>query len=201
MTPADLPALYEELREAVHPETMGRVVRVESGGHVFAVNVNRRPGQSAPPAIRQPRTLDEAVALALHWIGQGHTVDIGLGQVNSIHLATMGLTVRQLFDPRTNLRASASVLQACYARARRAGLEHGGREAMTAMLSCYNTGDMQRGIQNGYVSRYGMVPALAQPIPAQARVSRPRVVDPREAVAVAPPEWHAAVAMTTGGLP
>ena len=197
----DLPALYHELREAVHPETMGRVVRVESGGRVFAVNVNRRLGEAAAPAVRPPRTLDEAEVLALHWIGRGHTVDIGLGQVNSIHLTPMGLTVRQLFEPRTNLRAAATVLQVCYARARRAGYAHGGRDAMTAALSCYNTGDMQRGVQNGYVSRYGMVPAPTQPITVQARVSRPRVADPREAVAVAPPEWHAAVAMTTGGLP
>lgn len=193
----DLPPLFHELREIVHPATMADVVRVESGGHVFAVNVNRRPGLPPPPALPRPRGLEAAVELAEHWIGRGYTVDMGLGQINSANLPTLRLTVRQVFDPRTNLRAAATILSACYARAIGSGLA-AGDPALRGALSCYNTGDMQRGVQNGYVSRYGPVPQATRPIVVQARVSPPRA-NPRTDFAEAPPQWRDAVGMTLAG--
>ena len=159
----DLPTLYAECARQVHPKTMDAVVQVESDGRVLALKVNRLRTQ--PP---QPATADAAVQTAEAWIARGYSVDIGLGQINSRNLAALGLTVRAVLDPCTNLRSAAAILAANYAGAvQRVGE---GQLALGMALSAYNTGSYDRGFSNGYVARYAAryaVPALsgAAPIP------------------------------------
>lgn len=154
----DLPALYAECAPQVHATTMDRVVFVESGRRVLAINVNRLPSQAAAPRPAQPQTVDEAVALAETYIARGHSVDLGLAQVNSRNLPAMGYSVRMMFEqPCRNLAAGAAILAACYDRALRAGYAPGD-PALVGALSCYNTGSLTLGVQIGYTSRYGVVP-------------------------------------------
>src|SRR5437870_13019481 len=62
----------------------------------------------------------------------------------------LGITVDQLFDPCTNLRAGARVLTAEYQRA--AAVRGEGQDALQQALSEYNSGSSTVGFDNGYVS-------------------------------------------------
>jgi len=151
----DLAALIQQCAPQVGPTTMAAIVRTESGGYPWALNDNTL---TLP---RQPATKDEAVAMASTLIAAGHSVDLGLGQVNSRNLPTLGLTVAQALDPCTNLRASSSILQEGY---RRATAVHGeGQQALLAAISAYNTGNLANGFANGYVARVTMNAGLKIP--------------------------------------
>jgi type IV secretion system protein VirB1 len=130
----------------VAPSTMGAIVRVESGGRPYALNVN-----GAQKLTRQPRDAEEATAWANWLVARGYSVDMGLTQVNSGNLARLGLTPQQLFDPCTNLRAGSSILTENYLGAAK---QYGsGQIALKAALSAYNTGNYKAGIANGYVAK------------------------------------------------
>lgn len=98
---------------------------------------------------RQPRTLTEAQAWTQYLLKRGRSVSIGLMQVNTEHLAELGLTADELFDPCTNVRAAAGLLATKYQDA--AASKGGGQEALLRALSEYNSGSITLGFNNGYV--------------------------------------------------
>ncbi len=121
------------------------IVRVESRGDPSALAVN-----GSVELVRPPRNRDEAVTMA-RWLGaHGYNFDAGLAQVNSANLARFGLDAASVFEPCANLRAATEILGACRERAQARGLA--GATAVAAALSCYNTGDLSRGIRNGYAA-------------------------------------------------
>jgi type IV secretion system protein VirB1 len=122
-----------------------RIVGVESRGEPLALNVN-----GGFELVRRPQSQDEAVAMATWLLAHGYNFDAGLAQVNSANFARLGLTAEAVFDPCTNLRAGLQVFTECQARA----VVHFGQgeRAVTAALSCYNAGDFDRGLRNGYVA-------------------------------------------------
>lgn len=140
----------------VAPVTLDAIVAVESRGDPLALNVNRLVG-----AQPRPRSTAEAVQIASRYIALGYSVDVGLMQVNNRNLAGLGLTLDQVLDPCTNVKAGGVILMSGYVEAvRRLGE---GQAALQAALSKYNTGDFRRGFANGYVAKYygrGGVPAL-----------------------------------------
>ncbi len=141
----------------VAPVTLEAIVRVESRGNPNAIYVNGLGGFQPHPS-----TSDDAARLARRYIAEGFTVDLGLMQVNSGNLATLGYTVEQALDPCMNIKAGGSILTANYADAVRSRGE--GQGALQAALSAYNTGNFHRGFANGYVAKYygpNGVPALA----------------------------------------
>ena len=130
----------------VAPSTMTAIVRVESGGKPYAINVN-----GATRLTRQPRDAEEAGTWANWLVNRGYSVDMGLAQINSGNLSRLGLTPAQLFDPCTNLRAGAKILTENYLGATR---QYGtGQAALQAALSAYNTGNYRAGLSNGYVAK------------------------------------------------
>jgi type IV secretion system protein VirB1 len=131
----------------VHPDTLSAVIAVESGGRALAVNVNGVREQ--PP---HPADINEAAAVARRYIRAGHTVDLGLMQVNSANLAGLGLTVEDALDPCTNVRAGATILAANYEAASKQ--QGPGQGALLAALSAYNTGTFSAGFTNGYVAKF-----------------------------------------------
>ena len=141
----------------VAPVTLEAVVTVESRGNPITLNINHLHAGQPHPADAM-----EAAALARRYIANGYSVDLGLMQVNSAHLAELGLTVEQALDPCTNIAAGGRILTAAYVEAIRT---HGeGQDALKAALSVYNTGNEIAGQRNGYVARYygrEVVPALA----------------------------------------
>jgi type IV secretion system protein VirB1 len=121
----------------VNPRTMTAVVRVESGGNPLALHDNTLR-RSFSPADGL-----EAVAWASPLVGMGHSVDIGLSQINSANLPRLGLSVSDAFDPCTNLRAGATILGEDYASAQaRFGP---GQVALRRALGAYNTGSLFAG--------------------------------------------------------
>ena len=135
---------------------MEAIVHVESRGNPHALSVN-----GDVELVREPRSREEAVAMARWLQTHGYNFDAGLGQVNSANLARLGLDVVTVFDPCANVRAASRVLAECHERAvARVGR---GERAITAALSCYNTGHFTRGVRNGYVDavRAGVSPPLA----------------------------------------
>lgn len=149
----------------VHLSTLQPLIRHESRANIYAINVN---GNYKLP--KQPKNRDEAIATA-NWLkDNGYDFDAGLGQVNIRNIQKLGMTIADLFEPCENLKGAAAILTECYSRAvPRYGA---GQPALLAALSCYNTGNFQRGFANGYVmkvaSNVGMsVPAL-QPVESKS---------------------------------
>lgn len=155
----------------VAPATLAAIAATESGFDPLAIL------DDTTHATWRPRDRGEALGLARELIGAGHSVDLGLMQVNSGNLGLLNLKLSQAFDPCASLRAGAEVLAAGY----EGGKTRAARQAALRMaLSRYNTGGPQAGFRNGYVSR--VVAAAKWVVPEIESRSRA----PADAGAVAP---------------
>ncbi|BDC46129.1 hypothetical protein PTKU15_94260 (plasmid) [Paraburkholderia terrae] len=139
-------ALARTCAPNVHPLTVAYLASAESHNNQFAINVNGRHSLK-----RQPTTEQEAHDAIVMLDARGWNYDVGYTQINSANFRSLGVTGTQLLDPCTNLHAGAQVLGDCYARAVRQVGE--GQAALQRALSCYNTGNQQKGFANGYVTR------------------------------------------------
>lgn len=136
----DFAALVAQCSPQVDLAVAHAIVKQESRHKPFAIGVTG--------GVKQPKSYTEAVQKAKQLLAAGRRLDLGLAQINSQNLAWLGLTVEQVFEPCTNLRAMQRVYLACYAKAGNVGL--GTR--MQRAFSCYNAGNMQTGFRNGYVN-------------------------------------------------
>lgn len=116
--------MLEECAPAIAPVTMAAVVQQESAGNPLALHDNTA-GRSY-----RPGSVAEAARVARELIAQGHSVDIGLAQINSRNLPGLGLSVDLMLDPCRNLQAAQSVLLNGWARS----------GTLAGTLSAYNTG-------------------------------------------------------------
>lgn len=154
----------------VAPATIEAIIAVESASNPLAINVNGVKASHVP----RPVNADEATAIALAYIEQGYTVDMGLMQVNSANLDWLGVGVREMFDPCKNIGAGATVLASAYETA---VLRHGeGQAALQAALSAYNTGSLSAGFANGYVARYVGAPQTLEQKPQGNPYAAPTAV-------------------------
>lgn len=138
-------ALAVQCAPQVAPDTMLAVARHESGLQPWSVHDNNT-GKTIVGASE-----DEAIATAQQLIATGHSVDMGLMQVNSANLTGLSVSVRTIFKPCANTAAGAAVLTAAYraASANTKSIE----EALRIALSLYNTGTRSAGFGNGYVGQ------------------------------------------------
>lgn len=147
-------ALIAQCAPTVHPETMAAVISAESRGHQFAIadaGPKNMPWKQRKHLVKSYylNSLDSAVSLATNLIADGHTVSLGPAQVNDRNLAAYGLSVREVFNPCTNVRVGGEILTKFYVKAVR---EFGpGANALRAALSAYNSGSWVRGANDGYV--------------------------------------------------
>jgi type IV secretion system protein VirB1 len=123
MTPV---AMLEQCAPQIAPVTMSAIVQQESGGNPLVLHDNTS-GKSYRPA-----TVADAARIARELIAQGHSVDIGLAQINSKNLPRLGLGVDQVLDPCANLHAAQTVLMEGWKRS----------GDLRATLSVYNTGKL-----------------------------------------------------------
>ncbi len=118
--------ILDQCAPKVAAVTMAAIVQQESGGNPLALHDNTT-GTSY-----RPSSLPEAVRLARALIRAGHSVDLGLAQINSRNLPALGLDAGQVFDPCSNLHAAQVILL-------RAWSQSGG--SLRGALSAYNTGN------------------------------------------------------------
>lgn len=124
---------------AVPAEVMHHVVQVESGSNPFAIGVVG--GQ----LVRQPGSLDEALATVQMLDARGYDYSLGVAQVNRRNLGRYGLdTYEKAFDACANVAAGAQILGECY--------DHSGNDWGKA-FSCYYSGNFVTGYRDGYVQK------------------------------------------------
>ncbi len=193
----DLATLMQRCAPTVHPETLSRIIRTESGGQAFAL-ADAGPA-NLPWSVRKgmvrsyfPATKGEAAAIVKSLLDAGHLVSIGLTQVNNRQLPRLNLSVDDVLDPCTNLKTGAQILVDFYVAALK---KYGGDEqkALVAAVSAYETGDFAAGVADGYVRQVlagsgGQVPALKS---GRVGGSRPNA---KRARAAAPSALAAAMA-------
>ena len=126
---------------AVAPSTTRAVIQVESGGNPLAI------GDNSLKKAFAPKTKREAVSLATQLIEQGHSVDLGLMQINSIHLAQMSLSLEEVFDACRNVKIGTAILSYFYQQNQTGDPSY----ILFKALSAYNTGQAWKGA--GYVNR------------------------------------------------
>jgi type IV secretion system protein VirB1 len=125
---------------------LASIAKVESGDDVLTVGENGQKHLVFRPLSRQA-----AEALAARLIASGANVDLGLTQINSRNLGWLRLSVGEAFDPCANLAAAAKIIDRGYNAALRAGPQN--RPLLQTAFSLYNTGDAERGLENGYVDK------------------------------------------------
>ena len=126
----------------VDPATASALVEVESGFNPHAIGV------VGGVLYRQPRSRAEAVATARLLDAGGWVYSVGLAQINSRNFRRLGLNSSSAFDPCANLRAMQTLLSECLERS-----PGPAQIALRRVLSCYYSGDLERGIRDGYVAR------------------------------------------------
>lgn len=151
---SDMSDLIERCAPRVHPETMSALISAESKGNQFDIadaGPLNMPWRDRKRLVRtlHYNNIDEAVNEAMTLIESGHTVSLGLTQVNDRNLKALGITIRDAFNACVNIAAGGKIFTAYYVQAARQ-FGPGGR-AMRAALSAYNSGDWWRGEGDGYV--------------------------------------------------
>lgn len=151
----------------VHVDTLAAIARTESRFHAHAINDN-----TARRAYK-PATRSEAVATASTLRRRGHSLDLGLMQINSANLGRLGMSIPDAFEPCRNIAGGARVLSDFFRQQPRSD---DSQATLRRALSGYNTGSSSRGLANGYVGR---VLASAELVVPAIRTSGAAVIDER----------------------
>lgn len=136
--------------------TLSAIVGAESSGNPNALQVDfprsllRR--WHLPPGtlrlMRQPNSAKEAIEWIYYLNARHVSVDVGLMQVSTDEATRRRIPPATLLDACTNIRTGWAILNDDYQTEVRA---YGpGQAALQHALSRYNTGDTNRGIDNGY---------------------------------------------------
>ena len=159
----DIAALQSRCLPAVPFTTLSAIISVESGGNPNAMQID------FPRALlkqwhlpegtlrlrRQPANEREALEWLEYFERRNISVDLGLMQVSTVEAYRRGLPAeslpRLLSDTCFNLRFGWQILDSAYqVEVKTYGP---GQMALQHAISRYNTGDTQRGIDNGYLAR------------------------------------------------
>ena len=124
--------------------------------------------------MRQPSNVKEALEW-MDYLNAWHVpVDVGLMQVSTDEAARRHISAAGLLDPCTNVRTGWAILSDDYQLEARAFGP--GQAALQHALSRYNTGDTNRGIDNGYLAR---VVAALNRLSSVSDLSQSRKAAPR----------------------
>ncbi|QCG93084.1 lytic transglycosylase domain-containing protein (plasmid) [Azospirillum sp. TSA2s] len=154
-------ALAAGCAPSVHADTLAAIAQTESRFNPLAIYDNHSGRAYAP----DDQTTAVTTASAL--LAQGHSLDLGLMQINSANLLHLGLTPAAAFDPCANLDAAARLLVEGYSPAP----GEDSQQALRRALSRYNTGSPARGLANGYVTK--VQAAAGQIVPALRTAAPP----------------------------
>jgi type IV secretion system protein VirB1 len=153
----------------VELRTLRAVAAVESHFEPWAIRDN------TTHEVLAPYSLAAAVAFAGDRLRKSHSVDLGLMQINSRNLASLGIGMSDAFDPCRSLGAASQILLAGIA----AGSSEAERQAAILItLSRCNTGKPLTGIANGYANQV----MSAQSAPLTGKL-------PLQKAPKTPPQW------------
>ncbi|MDR3450599.1 MAG: lytic transglycosylase domain-containing protein [Alphaproteobacteria bacterium] len=173
LSDADFATLAARCAPGVPEWVLRGVARTESNFYPWVLHDN------STHASANPAALANAEAQATAWIAEGHSVDLGLMQINSANLPALGMTIGAALDPCASLAGGAAVLRAAYGSG---PVDTGQQAALLMALSIYNTGSPLKGIMNGYarrVMRHADEAASGLPVPPLPPANEP----------VMPPAW------------
>jgi type IV secretion system protein VirB1 len=138
-----LAALVAHCALTVAPSTMTAIVQVESGDNPLAI------GDNTTRHSYHPHDRGSAEVLARRLLAAGHSLDVGIAQIDSMNFAGFGVNAHTIFDPCINLSVGARILSDDYAfAAHRYGT---GQIALRHALGMYNSGRLDAGAR--YVTR------------------------------------------------
>jgi type IV secretion system protein VirB1 len=141
----DVPVLLTECAPMEQHQILNALVKTESGGDPYVIHDNSGGKKFLS------KTAEEAISTADSLLRQGHSIDMGLVQINSKNLPKLGLSVRQIFDPCTNIKAASTIWG--WGLQMAVGKYGAGQQATLASVSAYNTGNLSAGFANGYVKK------------------------------------------------
>jgi len=145
MDAINIDSIIQQCASDVAPSTMAAIIKVESAGDPWAIGDNTTRSRVSP----SPKSADEAARVALELLRQGHSLDLGLSQINSNNLKAYGVSVREIFDPCTNVSVGSAILSKFYLKS---VAQYGpGETSLYHALSAYNTGSFYKG--PSYVAR------------------------------------------------
>lgn len=129
----------QQCSTGVAPSTMAAIIKVESAGNPYAIGDNTTKSRVMPT----PKNAEQAIAVATELIQKGHNLDLGLSQINSANLKAYKVSVKDIFDPCTNITVGSSILANFYTRS---VAKYGvGEKSLFHALSAYNTGSFYKG--------------------------------------------------------
>jgi len=139
-------ALLDQCAPQVSPVLMQALVRTESAWQPLAIGMDRAQG-----VVKQPSSVEEAVATAKSLAAAGRKFSVGLAQIHVSNVALYGMSWEQAFDACQNLGVGQKILWNFYHRASASG--YSGVAAIWAALRGYNSGGVDRSISDDYASR------------------------------------------------
>ncbi|WP_189339061.1 lytic transglycosylase domain-containing protein [Chromobacterium amazonense] len=183
-----LDELIKKCSPGVAPETVKIIIQAESSGKPLAIAV-------VGDRVKQPKRLVEAILTAQNLESQGKNYSVGLMQINRKNFQRFGLTPATAFETCSNLRAGAAILTECFNRAKVKPEFPHDQAALRGALSCYYSGNFQRGFrlestsrgQSSYVSRINDKVNAAYRVPAIAPLNEARAVEASSPAVVFPP--------------
>jgi type IV secretion system protein VirB1 len=104
-----LAVLLERCAPRMDRTVAASIVAVESLGDAWAIDDDSTRRSYHPPTYAQ------AVTLAHELLEEGHSIDLGLAQVNSVHLGAPGISVEAMLRPCANLRAGEAIYAPAFA--------------------------------------------------------------------------------------
>lgn len=132
--PMTLAAVVRYCAPAVAPQTALAIIKIESDGRPFAID-DDTAHRSYFPQDRQA-----AVRMASRLLAQGHTLDVGLMQVDSIYFRSDAASLERIFDPCVNVSTGSSILVRAY---RWSAQVYGpGKVALYHAFEAYNSGKL-----------------------------------------------------------
>ena len=130
-----------------HRSVMSAIVKVESGGNPWAININKLGVR----LLAQPKTKEEAIKWVDWFNDRGYNIDVGIAQVNIKNIKRMGYNPTDFLDPCLNLKVASQILLGNYKSSSK--LTNNTNDAVKLAISAYNTGNFRSGFANGYVGK------------------------------------------------
>ena len=129
----------------VHPDTLNAIIKVESNYNALAINDN------TTGICIKPTSKEQAVSLTNYLLSEGHSLDVGLMQINSQHFSEPDVNYLRLFDPDYNISTGSKILARFYREHAIKNPDDTPEITLLKALSSYNTGRPYKG--KNYVNK------------------------------------------------